>query len=238
MSVSLGATINGSMQDFTKSVVLQHPSSSDVNSLMDRFFHERGFLNETETMLEYGDIKEWFRSGGETYQSIGFIKCISTDESVVKIKNIVAKSITSADRHRGNSMLARREDLKGAGLRVPDLYYVERSEDGERVTTFYEQYFPHAVELLSLVQQRGDLEISIAQDIAKIANILDSKGYSNSDFIRDVIVDKETGLSYYVDFGCDLGESFGASTKVALRAIENLSKSSQILPFYHSMDRL
>ncbi|MBS0627190.1 MAG: hypothetical protein JSS09_03145 [Verrucomicrobia bacterium] len=237
MSCFLSTTVDGSMLDFTKSIVAKNSSSSNLKDLMNDFFHEKGFLSESETLLEYGDTKEWFRAGGETYQSIGFIRYTEVDEgsdSVIKIRNVIAKSIASVDRHRGNSMLARRLDLKEAGLKVPDLYYVERSEDGERVTTFYEEYFPHAVELLSLVEGRKELSSLIAQEIAKIASVLDSKGYSNSNFIRDVIVDPKTESTYYIDFGCDLGEPSGVLTRTAKRSIEQLPKRSQILPFYHA----
>lgn len=76
---------------------------------------------------------------------------------------------------------------------------------------------------------------SITTDIENIAFVLDSKYYSNTDFIRDVIIDKTTDLSYYIDFRFDLGDPSGTATETAKKVIEKIYKYTEILPKYQAL---
>src|SRR3990167_5530824 len=90
------------------------------------FVRVNGLITPGEALIRCEDISPWIRVGGETYQAVSRIQTEN------ETKYVVAKSIYSVDRERGNSMLKNRAILEEAGVRVPQLLHTEMSGDGQR----------------------------------------------------------------------------------------------------------
>lgn len=146
----------------------------------------KNVLTLFDNLILYNDVKDWYRSGGETYITSFMIKYERND--VIEVKNIILKAIVSL-----NSELQlinwgkRRQIMIDAKIPVSNWYTNYKG-------VIVEDFYPYDYDYVK--------NIYLLKDIAKK---LDNLGFYCIDYLRDIRSD-ELGNPYYVDFGSDIGE--------------------------------
>ncbi|KKL79634.1 hypothetical protein LCGC14_2012850 [marine sediment metagenome] len=155
-------------------------------------FKAVGLLGNQEEILLYEDLTNWERGGAETYIAQGRLQT-----SLAQNIHFIAKAYVgmSPIREKVVEWTRRRQFLAENGICFPKLYGVYKG-------TIYEEYISHSVD-----EDRDVLSDELKLQVARIAGIVDSLGFTSLNFLGDIRFSIRSAQVYYVDFGFDLGEA-------------------------------
>ena len=160
----------------------------------------KNIISSSDILLSYRDVKEWFKSGDETYLSSFYISYCRCEK--VENKTIVLKAITTLNPEK--SLLdwyRRRKILRENFVPVSNWYWCNNG-------IIIEDYYPNDWSFYNL------------DTLKSIANVLDRLGFITTDFLRDIKCD-EYGNLFYIDFGFDLGEPSFKETNTSKQTLNN-----------------
>ncbi|MBL7100515.1 MAG: hypothetical protein ISS23_01010 [Nanoarchaeota archaeon] len=176
------------LEDLTRNEKGQNLESRLVSALK-----RLSLLEYSEKLVEYTEIYEWQKGGGETYIAaamLGIEKGIESYERSFISKAVVTLSVDLTIKN----MLRRKELLESEGVKAPKIYSVSEG-------CIYQELIPYSIDEAVKLGRFGD---KLFDDLIFIASQVDKLGFVSLNFIGDLRTDLKD--VYYTDFGFDLGE--------------------------------
>lgn len=159
----------------------------------------KNVINAKNCLVEYEDIREWVRSGDETYIAVFRIKYLSDSKENNKL--VILKALVSFDpEKRLQDWASRRLLLAENHVPVSNWYWFG---SGIIIEDFYPSDY---------------LSCNNFPDLVLIAVKLDQLGFHALNFLLDLRCDYD-GNPYYLDFGSDLGAPSAAKKDTAIRKL-------------------
>jgi hypothetical protein len=178
-----------------RAIIESVPVESNPTALHDieTALRSRGIIAADERLIEYRELQDFVRAGGESYGARFRIRAMDRSGQVAD-RDIYAKAIVTGFGTEGTSktvaeQVRRLRLLRTWGIRTPRVY-------GSGPGTIYEEFIngrPFAVE------GWWDWE-----ELAGVAATLDFRGARPINFLSDLMVGPGPHF-FYVDTGCDLG---------------------------------